>query len=69
MAGVLHKYLIPIGIKLPVTVDEGVNVNLEPLQIAVVVLATLGFGFTVTVMAKELPIHEDVLGVTVYTRL
>jgi hypothetical protein len=51
----------------PVT---GVTVKVLPLQTGVVSLATVGFGFTVTVMVKlaprQVPAAPDT-GVTVYT--
>ena len=57
---------MPDGIIVVVPLLTGVTVKVPPLHMVEVCAGTKGFGSTVTVTVKLLPVQLAVLGVTVY---
>jgi len=62
--GIGHVYVVPAG-TTPSAPFEGAMVNDPALHMVVVWLFIAGFGFTVIVTVKSVPVHVPVTGVTV----
>ena len=62
---IVHVYVVDAGtISLPLLF--GVIVNASPLQIVAVLLAIAGFGLMVATTVNVGPLHNPLVGVTVY---
>ena len=67
--GANQLYVVPFGITLPNTVDDGEILNVESLHSVWVILEITGLGLTVTVTANVLPTQLPAapdIGVIVY---
>jgi hypothetical protein len=62
--GTPHVYVVPAG-TIPLVTFAGAAVKVPPLHIVVVILLIPGFGLTVIVTVKVLPVHDPDNGVTV----
>ena len=64
ITGALQVYCVPVG-TVPLVPLAGVTLKAAPLHVLTVISLTAGFGFTVTVTVKVLPVHVPEVGVTV----
>ena len=63
--GAGQLYVVPAGTS-PLVPFTGEEVNVTPLQTAVVILLIAGLGLTVTVRVKGAPVQVPAVGVIVY---